>query len=175
MAELEIHHETEHEKDPLGQKVGIMASILAVLLAVVTIASHRTHTAAIIHKSKSNDAWAYYQATRVKLHSAELGENLIHVFGGKVEGTEKMLSDYAAQKVKYEAQSKQIQEEAKGDDESAEADEHRALRYDFGEGLLEIGLVLSSLYFISRKKLFPVIGAIAGVAGVAIAVTGFLM
>ncbi|MCU1237801.1 MAG: hypothetical protein JWP63_5768 [Candidatus Solibacter sp.] len=175
MAELEIHHETEHEKDPLGQKVGIMASILAVLLAVVTIASHRTHTAAIIHKSKSNDAWAYYQATRVKLHSAELGENLVRVFGGKTEGVDKLLADYAAQKVKYEAQSKQIQEEAKADDEAAEADEHRALRYDFGEGLLEIGLVLSSLYFISRKKLFPVIGAIAGIAGLAIAITGLMM
>jgi Domain of unknown function (DUF4337) len=175
MAELEIHHETEHEKDPLGQKIGIMASILAVLLAVVTISSHRTHTAAIIHKSKSNDAWAHYQATRVKYHSVELGENLVRVFGTKNESADKMLADYAAQKIKYEAQSKEIQEEATTDDEAAESDEHRALRYDFGEGLLEIGLVLSSLYFISRKKLFPAIGAIAGVAGVAIAITGLLM
>ena len=43
-----------------------------------------------------------------------------------------------------------------------------------GEGLLEIALVLSSLYFISRKKMFPVIGVVAGIAGVAIAVTGLL-
>ena len=99
MAELEIHHETENEKDPLGQKVGIMASILAVLLAVVTIASHRTHTAAIIHKSEANDAWAHYQATRVKFHSVELGENLIRVFGKTDnEAAAKMLADYADQK-----------------------------------------------------------------------------
>jgi hypothetical protein len=44
-----------------------------------------------------------------------------------------------------------------------------------GEGLLEIGLVLSSLYFISRKGMFPVLGGIAGLVGVAIAITGFLM
>jgi hypothetical protein len=175
MAELEIHHEHEHEKDPLGQKIGIMASILAVALAVVTIASHRTHTAAIIQKSKSNDAWAYYQATRVKFHSVELGENLVKVFGSKTEGADKMLADYGAQKTKYEAQSKQIQDEAKGDDEAAEADEHRALRYDLGEGLLEIGLVLTSLYFISRRKLFPTIGAVAAIGGAVIAITGFLM
>jgi hypothetical protein len=175
MAELEIHHETEHEKDPLGQKVGIMASILAVLLAIVTIASHRTHTAAIIHKSKSNDIWAYYQATRVKLHSVELGENLVRVFGGKNDAADKMVADYEGQKSKYDAQSKQIQEEARSNDEAAEADEHRALRYDWGEGMLEIGLVLSSLYFISRKKLFPTIGVCAAVAGTAIAITGFLM
>ena len=34
MAELEIHHEG-HESDPVGQKVGVMAAIIAVFLAVV--------------------------------------------------------------------------------------------------------------------------------------------
>jgi hypothetical protein len=175
MAELEIHHEDEHHSDPLGQKVGVMASVLAVLLAVVSIASHRTHTAAIIHKSGSNDQWAYYQATRVKLHTTEMGENMVHLLGAKGGGADKMLAEYAGQKKKYEEQSQKIQEVAKSADEAAEADEHRALRYDVGEGLLEIGLVLSSLYFISRKGMFPVLGVIAGVAGAGIAITGFLM
>jgi hypothetical protein len=175
MAELEIHQEHENGADPLGRNVGIMASVLAVLLAVVSIASHRTHTAAIIHKSGSNDQWAYYQATRIKLHSTEMGENMVHLLGAKGEGGEKMLAQYAGQKKKYEEQSEKIQEQAKGADEAAEADEHRALRYDVGEGLLEIGLVLSSLYFIARKKMFPVLGGIAGIAGAAIAITGFLM
>ena len=31
------------------------------------------------------------------------------------------------------------------------------MRYDLGEGMLEIGVVLASLYFIARKKLFPVV------------------
>ena len=174
MAELEIHHEG-NESDPMGKTVGVIAAVLAVFLAVVTIASHRTHTAAIMHKSSSNDQWAYYQATRVKLHSTELGQNLVTTFGGKNLAAEKMLKDYESQKKKYEELSKEIQEKARGADEAAEADEHRALRYDIGEGLLEIGLVLSSLYFISRKKMFPVLGVIAGVAGVAIAITGLML
>jgi len=65
--------------------------------------------------------------------------------------------------------------EAQKATESAEADEHRALRFDLGEGLLEIALVLSSLYFISRKTMFPVMGIIAGIIGAAIAVTGLMM
>src|SRR5258708_8612944 len=174
MAELEIHHEG-HESDPMGKTVGVIAAILAVFLAVVTIASHRTHTAAIMHKSSSNDQWAYYQATRVKLHSTERGQNLVGMFGGKNEAAGKMLKDYESQKKKYEEQSKEIQETARGADEAAEADEHRALRYDIGEGLLEIGLVLSSLYFISRKKMFPVLGVIAGLAGIVIALTGLAL
>ena len=52
--------------------------------------------------------------------------------------------------------------------------EARALCFDFGEGLLEIGLVLTSLYFISRSKLFPVLGASAAL-GIAIAVSGCVL
>jgi len=171
MAELEIHHEG-HESDPMGKTVGVIAAVLAVCLAIVTIASHRTHTAAIMHKSTSNDQWAYYQATRVKLHSTELGQNLVSTFGGKNESGEKMIRDYESQKKKYEEQSKDIQKEARAADEAAEADEHRALRFDIGEGFLEIGLVLSSLYFIAAKKMFAVLVLIAGIAGAVIAITG---
>jgi hypothetical protein len=35
--------------------------------------------------------------------------------------------------------------------------------------------VLSSLYFISRKKMFPVMGVLAGLAGAGIACTGLLL
>src|SRR5437899_7591810 len=122
MAELEIHHhEGGHDADSAGKRVGIQAAILAVVLAVVTIASHRTHTAAIIHKSGSNDQWAYYQATRIKLHSTELGQNLVRMTGGKSEEAEKLLSKYEADKKRYEESSKDIQEKAKSADESAEA------------------------------------------------------
>jgi len=174
MAELEIHHESEHAIDPMGQKVGVLAALLAVALAVVTIASHRTHTSAIIHKSNANDAWSHYQATRLKYHNLELGENLLEVLGAKNDAAEKMATDYAKQKTKYEEQGKETQEQAQKAEEAAESDEHRALKYDLGEGLLEIGLVLSSLYFISHKKMFPVLGLTAGVIGGIFALTGVL-
>jgi hypothetical protein len=175
MAELEIHHESEHAIDPTGQSVGILAAILAVLLAVVTIASHRTHTAAIIHKANANDAWQHYQSTRVKYHNLELGENLLAVIGTKNDATDKMLADYGSQKKKYEKQQDEISAEAQKSQDEAERDEHRALRYDLGEGLLEIALVLSSLFFISRKKMFPALGVIAGLTGIVIAATGLLI
>ena len=175
MPELEIHHESEHAIDPLGQKVGVLAAILAVALAIVSIASHRTHTAAIIHKSAANDSWQRYQSTRVKVHTLELGESLIQVFAAKPERAETLATDFAAQKKSEEAKGKQIQEEAEKAEEMAGADERRALRYDVGEGFLEIALVLSSLFFISHKKMFPVMGVIAGLAGAAIAITGTII
>ena len=175
MAELEIHHEGGHAADPVGQRVGVLAALLAVLLAVVTIASHRTHTSAIIHKSNANDAWAHYQSTRVKFHNLELGESLAELLGTNSPAASKMLRDYEGQKKKYEEEGTDIQNEARHAESAADGDEHRALRYDLGEGLLEIGLVLSSLYFISHKLMFPLMGGCAGLIGVGIAVTGFLM
>src|SRR5215472_3925891 len=172
MAELDIHHEEEgRAPDPMGQKVGILAALLGVALAVVTISSHRTHTAAIMHQSQANDAWSHYQSTRVKYHNLELGENLLDVLEARSPSADKMRSDYAAQEKKYEAQATEIQESAQRAAEQAEADERRALRFDIGEGLLEIGLVLASLYFISRKKMFPVLGSAAGLVGGIIALT----
>ncbi|MBV9746324.1 MAG: DUF4337 family protein [Acidobacteriia bacterium] len=175
MPELEIHHETEHAIDPKGQRVGITASVLAVALAIVSIASHRTHTEAIIHKSTANDKWSQYQAGRVKLHSVELGEALVGLIGAKGAGTDKLLGDYGRQKKKYENEGKDVMAEARHEDAEAEEAERRALRFDLGEGLLEIALVVTSLYFISHKDMFPVMGVTAGIAGVAIAITGVLV
>ncbi len=172
MAELEIHTEHEHKPDPAGQRVGVLAALLAVALAIVTIASHRTHTDAIMHKSSANDAWAHYQATRVKYHNLELGQSLARVFGGNSEAAQRMLADDAGQMEKYDGQAKQLQSGAESDERAATADESRALRYDLGEGLLEIGLVVSSLYFISRKRMFPVLGLVAGILGIVIALAG---
>ena len=174
MAELEIHHEG-NESDPTGKTVGVLAAVLAVLLAVVTIEAHRTHTAAIMHKSTANDQWSYYQANSIKLHTVEIGESLLAVVDAKGDAAEKARGRFAEQRKKYEAQKDEQQQKAKQSDEAAEGDEHRALRYDVGEGLLEIGLVLSSLYFISRKKMFPVMGVLAGVVGTAIAISGVMI
>ena len=175
MAELEIHHEVENEHDPMGKKVGVLAAILAVVLAVVTIASHRTHTEAIIEKSTSNDHWSHYQSSRIKFHNLELGEGLVKLIAPKGEAATAALEDYTVQKKKYAEQAKEIMAQAQETEEKAAAAEHRALRYDIGEGLLEIGLVLSSLYFIARRKLFPMVGVCAGLAGLGIALTGLLM
>src|SRR5690348_1262155 len=121
MAELEIHHEEGgHESDPLGQRVGVLAAVLAVALAIVTIVSHRTHTAAIIHKSTANDEWAHYQSTRVKYHNLELGDHLLAVIGAKGPAADKMAQDYAAQLKKYDQQGKDIQTKAQGLDEQTE-------------------------------------------------------
>lgn len=175
MAELEIHHDSEHGTDPVGQKIGVLAAVLAVLLALVTISSHRTHTESIVLRTEANDQWQYYQSRRVKFHSLELGEDMLTALGTKSDSTANILQRYRTDKQRYKQEGEKIQEEAKEKAREAQHAERQALRYDFGEGLLEIGLILTSLYFLSRKKFFPVIGLVAGIAGLVVAASGLLV
>ena len=75
MAELEIHHEG-HETDPFGQRIGVVAAFIGIVLAVVTIQSHRSHTEAVILKADANDKWAYYQSKSVKRNEYGIAADL---------------------------------------------------------------------------------------------------
>jgi Domain of unknown function (DUF4337) len=172
MAELEIHHETEHEKDPFGKAMGVLAAVFAMLLAIVSIASHRAHTEAVLLKTDANDKWSYYQAQRMKYHNLELGEDLLSSINGPTPDTAKRLDHYKKDKVKYDERSKKAQEDAEGVEKKSEVIENKALRLDFGEGLLEIAVVMTSLYFISKNKLFPVVGGIAAAIGIVLGALG---
>jgi len=174
MAELEVHTEVE-ASDPFGKKIGILASILAVFLAVVTIISHRAHTDAVLFKSDANDKWSFYQAKRIKFHSLELGEDLLNAMTARSAEADTTLARYKSEKKRYTKESAEAQDDAKKMDEKAEYVEKQALRFDVGEGLLEIGLVLTSLYFIARSKLFPVMGTISAAIGLATAISGYFI
>jgi hypothetical protein len=172
MAELEIHHEIEHA-DPMGRVIGVVASVLAVLLAVVTIVSHRAHTDAVLLKADANDQWSFYQSKRIKFHTIELGQDLIGLLGTG-EKAEALAKRYASDKEKYANDADKAKKEAVEITVRVGKEEEKALFYDFGEGLLEIGLVLTSLYFIARSKIFPAVGITAGAVGVAVALLGWL-
>src|SRR5207237_5973681 len=111
MAELEIHHEHETEKDPVGKKVGVLAAVLAVFLAIVTIKSQRAHTAAILSKTNANDQWNFYQANRLKAHNLEVGRDVISMLA-KEGDAEKKLKEYETGIQKYEDRGKETKEAA---------------------------------------------------------------
>jgi len=174
MPELEIRAEGG-EHDPMGQKIGALAAVLAVFLAVVSIASHRAHTDAVVHRSEANDQWSFYQSKRIKFHSLELGADLVTLLGTGKPGAAETVARYQEEEKKYERDSKEVEKIAKEKEAETAHIEEKALRYDLGEGMLEIGVVLASLYFIARRRLFPIISVTFGVIGIVIALSGVLM
>jgi hypothetical protein len=68
--ELKKTAEEAHKK---GEKViGLTTAITAVLLAIVTLVGHRTHTEEIKLQTKVNDGWAFYQAKHARSYQFAL-------------------------------------------------------------------------------------------------------
>jgi Domain of unknown function (DUF4337) len=173
MAELELHHEG-HGDDPNGKRIGMLAAVLAVLLAVVTILSHRAHTDAVVMKTEANDQWAFYQAKSIKSTVLGAAHDMLAASQGKNESAAAVLERYQSERKRYEEENKEIQSKAREFDAESKANEHKALRFDLGEGMLEIGLVMTSMYFIARRMMFPIVGLMAGIGGVLVALAGLM-
>jgi hypothetical protein len=173
MAEIEVHTHHPAQDDPVGKRVGFMVGLIGIVLAVVTIAAHRQHTGAVIHRTEANDQWSYYQAKKVREHVSAVGSDIVALLDPAKADAAKQLFD--KQRSKYAADAEQIKKLAEGEDHATEHAEALALRFDLGEGLLELGLVLSSLYFLGRRALFPVAGGTAALLGIAIALSALLI
>src|ERR1700680_4781545 len=129
MPEIEIKTEGG-ELDPLGQKVGVLAAVLAVCLAVVSILSHRAHTTAVVQRTEANDQWSFYQSKRIKFHSLELGIDLLGLLGKDKAGVEQAVTRYESEKKREDKEGKEIQAEAKAKEDETRHTEDKALRYD---------------------------------------------
>ena len=173
MPEIEVR--PEHTADPNTRRVGILVGVIGILLSVVTIASHRAHTEAVIHRTESNDAWAYFQAKKNREYTSEVALTLLHTLGSDPAKMEAPVQKLEAALPKYAADAVKIQDDANAKDDQTKLEERRALRFDIGEGFLELGLVLCSLYFLARKGFFPIFGVLAGAAGTAMGIWGLLL
>ncbi len=175
MAEVEIHTSHEHSGDPVTRAVSVMVGVIGIVLAFVTIASHRAHTAAVIHRTEANDQWSFYEAKKEREHLMDVAAGVLGVVQvAQADKAQALGAAYARARDGYAQEAAKIQQEALAREAESHREEARGLRLDLGEGLLELGLVLTSLYFLSRQRLFPVIGGLAAVAGTVVALTNFL-
>jgi Domain of unknown function (DUF4337) len=174
VAEVEIHTGHEHLADPFGQRVGIVVGIIGILLSIVTILAHREHSAAVVHKTEANDQWAFYQAKKIREHNAQIGAGLLNALAADPAKVAAMSAKLTLDSERYTKEAEEIRTIAQERDEESKHAERRALRFDIGEGFLELGLVMSSLYFLSRKRFFVAFGAVGAVVGTLIGIIGAL-
>ncbi len=174
MAEVEIHTEHEHASDPFGQGVGIMVGVIGILLAVVTIMSHREHTNAVVHKTEANDQWAFYEAKKGRADNEQIGADLLSALAADPTKVASLTAKYSQASAKHSTDAQAIMAEANARESEAKESEKRAVRFDLGEGFLELGLVMSSLYFLSHRREFVVLGGTAAIIGTVVGVLGLL-
>jgi len=174
MQELREHAKHGAEAPSLAP-VTVTMSLLAVLVASVTLLGHRAHTEEVLLQTRSADQWAYYQAKEIRRRNYELFLDELSVFALQdPKQVDPIKEKYAKNVERYAGELKEIEAEARKAAAELKVEEARADRYDLAEVLLEAALVICSLTLLTRKKLFWVFGLLLSLGGMAIGVAGFL-
>ena len=173
----ELHERAEHAgHDRSIAPVSLTMAILAVMVAIVSLLGHSTHTEEVVLQTKANDQWAYYQGKDTRLHTDQkLGGLADFVAITDAAKAAEWRQGNKAETEKYRQQKDEIEAEAKKLEQEAGLEQRRADRFDLGEVFLEIALVVTSITLLSRKRGFWYLGIMLGVIGLAAASTARLV
>jgi hypothetical protein len=166
----------EHQDHPLVLPVSITISIMAVLVAAVTLMGHRAHTEELLRQSQAADRWAQYQAKSVRLHETQGFSDVVNIVASlEKEKGEALREKYLKEVEHYQSDKEDISKEAKDLEAERDLAGRRADRFDGGEAFIEIGLVICSITLLTKRKLFWFGGMLISAVGVSLALTGFLL
>lgn len=156
--------------------VSLAISILAVLVAMVTVLGHRTHTEAVLQQARASDQWNEYQAKKTRQTEYTLASKQLTSLSPTISpDLQKTLDDYKAHIKKWDEELPEEQKQAEEFQADVTKAEHQAAHYDLGEALLEIAVVLSSITLLTRQKAFFLGGLALGITGAVIAATALLL
>jgi hypothetical protein len=127
-------------------------------------------------QNKATDQWGYYQAKNIRRHTMEQLDELVKVIPLKdAAGAATWVKTNQAAIEKSKGEQDKIQEEAKALEEQVDLYERRANRYDLGETLLEVGLVICSITLLTKRRHYWFAGMVFGLAGIVFTTTGILL
>jgi hypothetical protein len=156
--------------------VSLTISILAVLVAGATLLGHRAHTEELLRQAQATDQWAYYQAKNIRLHETQgIADLLTALAPQERKETLAVRDKYLKEVERYGSDKEDISEKAKEFEKERDAISRRADRFDSGEGLLQVGLVICSVTLLTRRRVFWFGGMFVAAIGVVTALTGLFL
>lgn len=165
-----------HEEYRYTLPVSLTISILAVLVAGATLLGHRAHTEELLLQSQATDQWAYYQAKNIRLHEMQGIADLLGALApSEKKETAAVRDKYTKEVERYQTDKEDISDKAKELEKERDLISRRADRFDGGEALLEVGLVICSITLLTRRRAFWFGGIFVAALGVAMALTGLFL
>ncbi len=165
----QLHEANEGGGESLTH-ISLAISILAVLVAMVTVLGHRSHTEAILMQSRAADQWSLYQAKKIRMDSLSVTIDLIPLQSfANPAGAAAKLEEYKTHVQKWKTDLAEEQQKAREYENEVHLAERRAGHYDLGEALLQISVVLASITLFTRRRSYFFLGLTIGGIGLVIA------
>ena len=164
----ELQEHAEHGSHESAMRpVALTMTILAVLVAITTVLGHRTHTEAVLQQAKASDTWNEYQAKKNRAYDTTLVTDLLSVVTiSDQNAAKKIVKGYADHKDKWTEDLKEEQKEALALEAEVKLAEGKAKFFDLGEALLEIGLVITSVTLLTRRRTYWYVGIFFSLIGI---------
>jgi hypothetical protein len=173
--DLKENLEKGANEEPM-RPVAFSMSVLAVLLAVTTVLGGRTHEDAVLNQNRATDQWNEYQAQKIREYNTQLVSDLMSVVTlDNKDAAAKLAKGYSDHEKKWSAELTQDQTTATALQTSVDKGEAKADRFDLGEVLLEIGLVIVSITLLTRSRVYWHVGLFVSALGVAASASAFFL
>lgn len=168
----EMHEHAEKAREESGLVLATFTmSVMAVLVAAISVLGHRAHTHTLLDQTRAADTWAEYQARNIRRHNSQLFIDLSSLMAIKNNAqAAKLEQRYAVDVQRYQKSLVETRKRAEELDAEALHYEAKATRFDLGEVFLEAALVITSITLITRKKLFWGMGSVLAIVGIAVAI-----
>jgi hypothetical protein len=156
--------------------ISLAISILAVLVAMVTVLGHRSHTEAVLMQSRAGDQWNEYQAKKIRMDNLAVDVDLLALQpSNDPAAVAAKTKEYKAHIEKWKEDIVEEQNKAREFEAEVVHSEHQAARYDLGEAMLQISVVLCSITLFTRKRAYFLLGLSIGAIGIGIAVSALVV
>jgi hypothetical protein len=156
--------------------VSLIIAILAVLVAMVTVLGHRAHTHAVLEQTRAADQWNEYQSRKLRVQQTQIANDLLSLQPSvDAAATQAKLATYKAEITKWQAELQQDMDKAHELEAQVDHEEHEAARFDLGEALLQISVVLASITLLTRHERYVFVALVLAAVGVVIAGSAFFV
>ena len=181
---LEAHEHAEHaeeaahERDPFISQVSITIALLAVIATITGSLETLEDGSAIISaqeavlsQDKATDKWSFFEAKSLKknIYSVAADQG-----GPKAADYAKKAKEEGAEQDAIGNEAKALEEEREASIKVSQSHERRHHRLALGATLLEMGIAISTIAIITRKRWPWAASGVLGVTGIGVAIWAYL-
>ncbi|HMK60600.1 MAG TPA: DUF4337 domain-containing protein [Dissulfurispiraceae bacterium] len=187
MAEVElpdVEELQEKGENTFTKKVALCTAVFAVFLAICSLGGNNAMKEMLLAQQQASDQWAFYQSKVIRESiyglektrlEAELLERKETMRPDSIKNFQARLNYVSDQAVRYADEKKEIEQKAKELDRERDINRAKDPYFDYGEVMLQIAIVMSSISIVSSSRPNFYVALIAASIGAVFTLNGYLM